>query len=95
MLLITYTSEYSPDDIKCDENPNQCPYYAQDHGKNEKHGDNERALGKAKDRIKELEEQLKTATGNDRKKIEQKIKNITRDAQRKAKGEEHSRGEKR
>jgi RHS repeat-associated protein len=67
---------------------------AGDHGKNERHGDSGRAMAKAEKRVAELTEQLVTAAGREAKKIEQKIKNIIRDAQRKDKGEEHSRREK-
>lgn len=90
---------YSPQlgDGSCPPGGCVSPYQnkAQDSGKNEKHGDGGRAQDKAKNRIEELEEQSRNATGNERKKIEQKIKNIKRDAARKAKGEEHSRAGKR
>ena len=68
---------------------------ASDSSKNEKHGDGGRAISKSQQDIARLREQLKTASGRDKKKIEQKIQNITKAAQRKAKGEEHSRGAKR
>lgn len=64
---------------------------AKDHGKNERHGDSGRAMAKAEKKIAELAGQLANATGREARKIEQKIKNIFRDAQKKHKGEEHSR----
>jgi hypothetical protein len=70
-------------------------YNATDNGKNEKHGDGGRALDKAQKQIDDLEQQLQNATGADRAKIAQKIKNIKKIAQKKRKGEEHSRGCKR
>ncbi|MCE1189685.1 MAG: RHS repeat-associated core domain-containing protein [Ignavibacteria bacterium] len=63
--------------------------------KNEKHGDGGRAKTKAEKQIDQYKEQLKDATGREAKKIEQKIKNVRQNAEKKAKGEEHSRGEKR
>lgn len=66
-----------------------------DSGKNEKHGDGGRALDKGSKQIEELEKQLENATGKEKKEIEQTIKNIRKNAQRKKKGEEHSRGCKR
>jgi len=59
-------------------------------GKNEKHGDNGRAMTKAEKQIAQYEEQLKTATGRAKDKIKQKIINVTRVAAKKAKGTEHS-----
>ncbi|MDH6356079.1 hypothetical protein M2132_002442 [Dysgonomonas sp. PH5-45] len=53
------------------------------------HGDNGRALTQAEKRIAELEKQLQSATGKERIKIQQTIKNIRKDAQKKAKGETH------
>ncbi|SEW36240.1 RHS repeat-associated core domain-containing protein [Chitinophaga sp. YR573] len=64
-------------------------------GKNEKHGDSGRAKTKAEKQIDQYQEQLKTATGSEKDKIKQKIKNVTRDAAKKAKGVEHSRANKR
>ncbi|SKA47371.1 RHS repeat-associated core domain-containing protein, partial [Chitinophaga eiseniae] len=63
--------------------------------KNERHGDGGRAKSKAEKQIEQYREQLKTATGREKKQIEQKIKNVQRDAAQKAKGEEHSRANKR
>ena len=63
--------------------------------KNERHGDGGRANSKAEEQIAELESQLANATGNDAKKIKQKIQNIRKTAAKKKKGEEHSRGKKR
>jgi hypothetical protein len=65
-----------------------------DSSKNEKHGDGGRALSKAEQQIKQYEEQLKTATGRLAKKIQQKMQNVIKDANRKKKGEEHSRTKK-
>jgi len=70
-------------------------YNATDNGKNEKHGDGGRAIDKTQQQIDDLEQQLQNATGTDRAKIAQKIKNIKETARRKRKGEEHSRGCKR
>jgi hypothetical protein len=67
---------------------------ARDHGKNERHGDSGRAMAKAAERVEKLKESLAAAAGRESKKIEQKIKNIIRDAQKKDKGEEHSRRDK-
>jgi hypothetical protein len=64
-------------------------------GKNEKHGDGGRALTKAEKQIQQLEEQVKTAKGTEKARIKKKIQNITQDALRKRKGEEHSRANKR
>jgi len=63
--------------------------------KNEKHGDGGRALTKVEKQINELKEKLSTATGKEKKQIQQKIKNIQEIAQQKKKGEEHSRANKR
>ncbi|MFB6454396.1 RHS repeat domain-containing protein [Chitinophaga sp. Hz27] len=63
--------------------------------KNEKHGDAGRAQTKADKQIAQYREQLKTATGKLKKQIEQKVKNVQKDAAQKAKGEEHSRANKR
>lgn len=51
-----------------------------DAGKNDKHGDNSRSLGKAEKQMKDLEAKLSGATGTAKKVIEQKIKNIKRTA---------------
>jgi len=53
------------------------------------HGDGGRALTQAEKRIAELEKQLQTASGKEKGKIEQKIINIQRTAQKKAKGVTH------
>lgn len=68
---------------------------ASDSGKSEKHGDRGRAKTKTEKQIQELENKLNDAKGNEKMKLKKKIDNIKRDAQRKAKGEEHSRGNKR
>ena len=64
-------------------------------GKNERHGDGERAKAKSDKQVEDLERQLQNAPKKERKKIENKIKNIKRDAEKKKKGEEHSRANKR
>ena len=64
-------------------------------GKNEKHGDGGRALSKVETQLNQLKDQLKDATGKEKKQIQQKIKNIQETARQKAKGEEHSRANKR
>jgi len=68
---------------------------SKDSSKNEKHGDRGRAKTKSEKLIQKLEEQKKSASGREKKQINQRIKNINRDAARKAKGEEHSRTKKR
>ncbi len=68
---------------------------AEDSSKNEKHGDRGKAESKADKQIKELEKQLESATKKQKKKIKHKIQNIKNDAAKKAKGEEHSRTNKR
>jgi hypothetical protein len=62
--------------------------------KNEKHGDGGRSLGKAEKQIHDLENQLKNAKGSDKIKIKNKLERVKKDAQRKSKGEEHSRNSK-
>lgn len=65
-------------------------------GKNEQHGDNGRAIGKAESQIGELENQLKNAKSKkEKEKINRKIANIKKTAQKKKKGENHSNGNKR
>ena len=64
-------------------------------GKNDRHGDSGRALTKAEQQIKKLEQQKVDANRIEREKIQRKIDNIKRDAQNKARGEEHSRANKR
>lgn len=64
--------------------------------KNERHRDGGRAKTKAEGQIEKLKEQASNASNKvERKKIEQKIRNIEQDAARKAKGEEHSKANKR
>ena len=53
------------------------------------HGDGGRALTQAEKRIMELEKQLQTATGKEKKELTKKIINIRKNAERKAKGETH------
>ena len=53
------------------------------------HGDGGRALTQAEKRIMELEKQLQTAIGKEKKELSRRIGNIRRDAERKAKGETH------
>lgn len=70
--------------------------YEKSNGKNEPHGDNGRALGKAEKQIKNLEMQLQNAKNNkERQKIKEKIKHIRQDAEKKQRGESHSNGNKR
>lgn len=64
-------------------------------GKNEKHGDGGRAKTKAEKQIEDLEKQKEGATRAEKERIDRKIRNIREDAERKARGEEHSRGNKR
>ena len=59
-------------------------------GKNDQHGDGGRSTQKTQKQIEDLQKQLETATGNNKKKISQKIKNIKESNQRKKKGENHS-----
>lgn len=69
--------------------------FSKSSGKNERHGDGGRSLSKAEKQIQELESQAASATGTEKKKILQKIKNIKDSAQRSKKGEEHSKANKR
>jgi hypothetical protein len=68
--------------------------------RNEKHGDDERALDSIERQIKEFNDLIKELAkqpgkSNEILKILQKIKRIKENAQKKKKGEEHSRGPKR
>ena len=66
---------------------------ATDSSKNEKHGDNGRELTKSEKQINGYKEDLKTAAGNNKKKIQQKIKNVQRSALKSKKGiEDTNRG---
>ena len=68
----------------------------QNNGKNERHGDGGRTFSKAEKQRSELQERIKNATSKkERRDLENKLKHINQDAERKAKGEEHSRGPKR
>ncbi len=68
----------------------------QDNGKNEKHGDGGRTVSKTEKQRFELQERIKNASSKkERRDLETKLKHINQDAERKAKGEEHSRGLKR
>ncbi|MBA3987484.1 MAG: hypothetical protein H0X63_13145 [Flavobacteriales bacterium] len=70
--------------------------FATDAGKNSRHGDGGRAGTKAEGQIADLEKQLKNASNRkEKERISRKIKNIREDAQRKKKGVEHSKGNKR
>ena len=69
--------------------------FAKDAGKNDRHGDGGRGLTKAERQIADLESKLAGASGNEAKKIRQKIKNVRESAKNKKKGEEHSRANKR
>ncbi|MCB2263520.1 MAG: hypothetical protein LGR52_11410, partial [Candidatus Thiosymbion ectosymbiont of Robbea hypermnestra] len=64
---------------------------ATDSSKAEKHGDSGRRLEKAEKQIKDLEKQLETASGVEKKRIKRKIKNIRQNAQKAKKGETHHR----
>lgn len=77
--------------------PDESPpnYRGKSNSKNEKHGDGGRALSKAENQIAELEKQLEGSPKKERKKIEQKIKNIRQTAEKKKKGIEHSGANKR
>ena len=77
------------------ESQNKTSHNSKTSGKNERHGDSGRSLSKAGKQIEQLKHQLQTADRRTRQKIEQKIKNITQNAARKNKGEEHSRTSKR
>ena len=77
------------------ESQNKTSHNSKTSGKNERHGDSGRSLSKAEKQIEQLKHQLQTADRRTRQKIEQKIKNITQNAARKNKGEEHSRTSKR
>ena len=68
---------------------------ATDNGNNEKHGDKGRAKAKADKQVKQLEIKLNGASRKERKELENKIKNIKRNAAKKNKGVEHSRANKR
>ena len=63
-----------------------------DSSASEKHGDNGRALSKAGRQIEDLKKQKEGASRREKERINRKIQNIQHDAQRKQKGEEHSRG---
>jgi hypothetical protein len=58
-------------------------------GKNAQHGKVEDLPSDVK-RLEELEEQLETATGTDKKKIKKKIWNIKQAMEKRRKGEQHS-----
>ena len=64
-------------------------------GKNERHGDGGRSLSKAEKQIIELEQKAETAPKKERARINQRIKNIKYEADKRRKGEEHSRANKR
>ncbi|HGG7772317.1 TPA: HINT domain-containing protein [Neisseria meningitidis] len=71
---------------------NACPPKRTGSSKNEKHGDGGRSQISAESRIAELENKIIPGMPkNERLKIKQKIRNITKNANRKAKGEEHGR----
>ena len=53
------------------------------------HGDGGRALKKAEERIKELQEKMKTAPARERDEIQNKINKIRKAAHKKNKGETH------
>jgi len=64
-----------------------------DSSKNEQHGDLGRANAKAKadKQLNDLQKKIDNATDREKKKLEQKKKNIIKDAKKKTKGENHSR----
>jgi hypothetical protein len=67
-----------------------------DKGKNERHGDNGRAKNKAEQQIQDLEQKAKNSNSKkEKKRINNKIRNIRSDAAKKQRGEEHSRSNKR
>jgi RHS repeat-associated protein len=68
---------------------------AKDNSKNEKHGDGGRAKTKAEKQIDDLINQKEGAARSEREKIERKIRTIRENADKKNKGEEHSRTNKR
>ncbi|MBK8502538.1 MAG: hypothetical protein IPL46_10160 [Saprospiraceae bacterium] len=63
----------------------------EDAGKNDPHGDGGRTVDKVQDQIEQLQKQAQTSTGRAKKQIQQKIKNLRRDAAQKKKGETHHR----
>ena len=68
-----------------------------DSGKNERHGDGGRTKNRPSTvkQLNELQAKIDQAKGNEKKRLEQKKRRIEKDAQRKERGEEHSRGNKR
>jgi len=68
---------------------------ATDSSKNEKHGDNGRTVEKTQKQIDELTRQAQNATGGLKKQLNQKIKNIRKNAANKRKGTEDTRSGKR
>nr|WP_101093683.1 HINT domain-containing protein [Neisseria meningitidis] len=71
---------------------NACPPKRTGSSKNEKHGDGGRSQISAESRIAELKNKIIPGMSkNERLKIERTIRNITKNANRKAKGEEHGR----
>ncbi|MDH0339805.1 RHS repeat-associated core domain-containing protein, partial [Metapseudomonas otitidis] len=81
-LVYPNNSLAGPELAECGDN---CQYAKQDSGKNEKHGDLGRAKDKTREQIEELEQLSRNATGRERQKLEQKIKNIKRTAEKKQK----------
>ena len=71
---------------------NSCPPKRTGSSKNEKHGDGGRSQISAESRIAELKNKIIPGMHkNERLKIERTIRNIAKNANRKAKGEEHGR----
>jgi len=66
-----------------------------DKSKNERHGDGGRAKSRAEKQIEDLEASKAGKSKAERNKIENKIDNIKKNAAKKARGEEHSRANKR
>ena len=87
--LLSGNEEINADNVASDQVQN-----ASDSSKNEKHGDSG-AVTKAEKQIKDLEAQLGGANRKQKNKINQKIKNIRKNAQSQRGGEEHSRTHKR
>ena len=71
---------------------NSCPPKRTGSSKNEKHGDGGRSQISAESKIAELKNKIIPGMPkNERLKIEKTIRNIAKNANRKAKGEEHGR----
>ncbi len=89
------TADKAGDAAKTGDKAGDAAKQRKGNGKNEKHGDGGRAKTKSEKQIEELEKQMKEASKKERTQIKRKIIRIRQDADKKAKGEEHSRGRKR